>query len=106
MLSNFGYRVPTYSGRSLDEMTSNELESIVTRLSLPDLNRVLYRCDAEERDDHKGFGAYVVPGYGPLVYCGLQGLLLLVNSLDFLFEFLWNVVVSLSVFLCIGGSSL
>jgi glycogen debranching enzyme len=88
MLSNFGYRVPTYSGRSLDEMTSNELESIVTRLSLSDLNRVLYRCDAEERDDRKGFGAYVVPGYGPLVYCGLQGLSSFVDSLHVLFGIL------------------
>ena len=73
ILSTFGYRVATYSGRNLSEVSNNELETIVTKLSLTDLNRVLYRSDPEERDDHKGFGTYNIPGYGNLVYCGLQG---------------------------------
>lgn len=51
----------------------NELKSIITKLDLNDLNRVIYRCDQEERDMGEGSGAYDVPGYGPLVYCGTQG---------------------------------
>ena len=43
-------------------------------LSLLDLNYALYRCDSEEKDDGRGGGAYVVPGAGALVYCGLQGI--------------------------------
>jgi hypothetical protein len=51
-----------------------ELESIVSRLTLADLNRALYRCEEEERDESKGAsGAYNIPDFGPLVYCGLQG---------------------------------
>lgn len=43
-------------------------------LDLIDLNFVLYRCDAEERDFSSGRdGVYTVPGYGALVYAGLQG---------------------------------
>ena len=43
-------------------------------LTLTDLNFVLYRSDAEERDWSGGKdGVYVVPGHGPLVYAGLQG---------------------------------
>ncbi|XP_066992681.2 glycogen debranching enzyme [Anabrus simplex] len=62
---------------SVDASSSSvsELESIVSRLSLADLNRVLYRCNEEEQDEGKGFGAYDIPGFGPMVYCGLQGLL-------------------------------
>jgi glycogen debranching enzyme len=51
-----------------------ELEEIVSRLTLADLNRALYRCEEEERDETKGAnGAYDIPEFGPVVYCGLQG---------------------------------
>ncbi|KAK2754210.1 hypothetical protein FQN54_007089 [Arachnomyces sp. PD_36] len=43
-------------------------------LDLIDLNSVLYRCDAEERDSSDGKdGVYVIPKHGALVYAGLQG---------------------------------
>lgn len=43
-------------------------------LDLVDLNFLLYRCDAEERDSSEGKdGVYSIPGHGSLVYAGLQG---------------------------------
>ena len=43
-------------------------------LDLIDLNFVLYRCDAEERDSSGGKdGCYAIPNLGPTVYAGLQG---------------------------------
>ncbi|KIX00179.1 glycogen debranching enzyme [Rhinocladiella mackenziei CBS 650.93] len=49
-------------------------EQAFGELDLIDLNFVLYRCEAEERDSSDGQdGAYSIPGYGPLVYAGLQG---------------------------------
>lgn len=56
-----------------DNSVRNELTEIVSSLDLADYNRVLYRCDQEERDEGFGFGAYDIPSYGPTVYCGLQG---------------------------------
>lgn len=46
---------------------------ILSKLSLVDLNRVLYRCSEEEIDDRKGSDVYNIPSYGPLTYAGLQG---------------------------------
>ncbi|KAG8436633.1 hypothetical protein GDO86_007656 [Hymenochirus boettgeri] len=43
------------------------------KLSLADLNQVLYRCDAEEQED--GGGCYNIPNWTPLKYAGLQGLM-------------------------------
>lgn len=43
-------------------------------LDLVDLNVVLYRADAEERNATGGkFGVYDVPALGRLTYCGLEG---------------------------------
>lgn len=51
-----------------------DLQSIIGKLSLVDLNRVLYRCGTEESDDGLGGGVYNIPGHGDFVYCGLQGI--------------------------------
>ena len=54
-------------------VTSGAMEAFC-ELDLVDLNFVLYRCEAEERDSSSGQdGVYTVPNHGPLVYAGLQG---------------------------------
>lgn len=50
-----------------------EVKGIIAKLNLNDLNRAIYRCDHEERDMGQGSGAYDIPNYGALVYCGTQG---------------------------------
>lgn len=51
----------------------DELKAVISQLNLNDLNRAIYRCDQEERDMGQGTGAYNIPNYGSLVYCGTQG---------------------------------
>ncbi|XP_061489672.1 glycogen debranching enzyme isoform X1 [Rhineura floridana] len=46
---------------------------IASKLTLADLNHVLYRCDAEEQED--GGGCYNIPNWTPLKYAGLQGIM-------------------------------
>ncbi|KAL4763497.1 putative glycogen debranching enzyme Gdb1 [Aspergillus foveolatus] len=58
---------------SNDAITDGAVEAF-SELNLIDLNFVLYRCDAEERDSSGGQdGVYDIPNHGPLVYAGLQG---------------------------------
>lgn len=52
-----------------------KLRDAVKQLGLDTLNPVLYRSDAEEKDDNNGDGAYHIHGHGTLIYAGLQGLL-------------------------------
>ncbi|XP_028588602.2 glycogen debranching enzyme isoform X2 [Podarcis muralis] len=47
--------------------------TIASKLTLADLNHVLYRCDAEEQED--GGGCYNIPDWTPLKYAGLQGIM-------------------------------
>ena len=58
----------------LDSFVSSGATEAFSKLDLNDLNFLLYRCDAEEKDSSAGQdGVYTVPGHGPLVYAGLQG---------------------------------
>lgn len=58
----------------LEAFCSEGVEEAFRSLNLVDLNVILYRADGEERDATDGeFGAYLVPGMGGMVYCGLQG---------------------------------
>ncbi|KAL4948978.1 hypothetical protein BDW69DRAFT_188767 [Aspergillus filifer] len=58
---------------SNDTITEGAAEAF-SELDLIDLNFLLYRCDAEERDLSGGRdGVYNVPNHGPLIYAGLQG---------------------------------
>ncbi|KAE8221765.1 hypothetical protein CF319_g4920 [Tilletia indica] len=72
---------------SLDELCTKDADKAMAELDLTDLNAVLYRADGEERDISDGQeGVYDIPGYGKLVYCGLEGwmhpLRAIVNSND------------------------
>lgn len=59
----------------------DELKEVISKLNLLDLNRAIYRCDTEERDMGNGTGAYDIPGFGPLVYCGSQGFVSLLTEI-------------------------
>ena len=59
---------------TIDDLVRSGADEAMSSLSLVDLNAVLYRCEGEERDLSNGKdGAYNVPGYGSLIYCGLEG---------------------------------
>ena len=55
---------------------NSSFHTLAQKLSLTDMNHVLYRCDNEEKDDGKGSATYEIPNYGKLVYSGLQGTVL------------------------------
>ncbi|KAJ1370050.1 Amylo-alpha-1,6-glucosidase [Parelaphostrongylus tenuis] len=61
-----------------NEELERELALNLDSISLQDYNRLLFMCDAEGCVE-TGQGAYDVPRYGKLVYCGLQGLIHLLN---------------------------
>ncbi|KAK6188701.1 hypothetical protein SNE40_004828 [Patella caerulea] len=76
-LGQFGYLMRSYSGSTMfdDTWDKSNFRVIVSNLDLPSLNRALYRVNDEERDDGYGIGAYDIPGYGPMVYCGIRGII-------------------------------
>ncbi|KAH8703379.1 putative glycogen debranching enzyme Gdb1 [Talaromyces proteolyticus] len=58
----------------LDSYITSGADEAFSKLNLIDLNFVLYRCEAEERDSTGGKdGVYNIPKHGTLVYAGLQG---------------------------------
>ncbi|KAI0459481.1 glycoside hydrolase family 133 protein [Xylaria acuta] len=58
----------------LDNYVTSGSKAAMSELNMVDLNFLLYRCEAEERDGSEGKdGVYDIPGYGKIVYAGLQG---------------------------------
>lgn len=58
----------------LDNFVTSGIEDAMADTDVTELNFLLYRCDAEERDSSGGRdGVYSIPGHGALVYAGLQG---------------------------------
>jgi glycogen debranching enzyme len=58
----------------LDNFVTSGAKTAMADLDLNDLNFLLYKCEPEERDASDGRdGVYDIPGYGKLVYAGLQG---------------------------------
>ncbi len=64
-----GMRKETRSSTEPD----TSLQSVLRRVSLNELNRVLYRTHEEEKEDVHGGGVYSIPRIGELPFCGLQG---------------------------------
>lgn len=60
--------------QGLDTFVTSSAKEAFADLDLIDLNFVLYRCEPEEHDFlGRNDGVYEIPGYGKLVYAGLQG---------------------------------
>lgn len=69
----FSTKIPTTNAK-LDKFVKEGAVEASLGLDLFDLNALLYRCEPEERDASGGAeGTYNIPGYGNLVYAGLEG---------------------------------
>lgn len=69
-------------GSDLDDFVRTGAFEAAKDLTLNDINAILYRCESEERDATNGeSGVYYVPGYGPLVYAGIQGWVSLLKNI-------------------------
>lgn len=76
-----GLLSPTSSGEqpSIALPTWEEMHETMDSMTLSDMNVALYRCEKEETEDGRP-GSYIVPGFGPLIYCGFQGVMSLLSE--------------------------
>lgn len=74
LLTGLALPVKALSSQSSSGPTRDDLERAIGSLTLSDLNLALYRCNEEEVEDGRP-ATYVVPNSGPLIYCGLQGVM-------------------------------
>ncbi|XP_070775031.1 glycogen debranching enzyme [Enoplosus armatus] len=74
-LSQFSpkYRRGSVAEENPPEALQKPLAQLMSKLTLTDLNVLLFRCDSEEEED--GGGCYNIPGWESLKYAGLQGLM-------------------------------
>ncbi|XP_035027482.1 glycogen debranching enzyme isoform X3 [Hippoglossus stenolepis] len=74
-LSQFSpkYRKGSVADVNPPEGLQKSLAQLMSKVTLADLNFLLFRCDSEEQED--GGGCYNIPGWETLKYGGLQGLI-------------------------------
>ncbi|XP_035993698.1 glycogen debranching enzyme isoform X1 [Fundulus heteroclitus] len=74
-LSQFSpkYRRGSAPDEKPPEVLQKPLAQLMAKLTLADMNILLFRCEAEEQED--GGGCYSIPGWESLKYAGLQGLM-------------------------------
>ncbi|XP_038157443.1 glycogen debranching enzyme isoform X4 [Cyprinodon tularosa] len=74
-LSQFSpkYRKGSVPDENPPEVLQKPLAQLISKLTLADMNILLFRCEAEEQED--GGGCYSIPGWESLKYAGLQGLM-------------------------------
>ena len=63
----------------LTGLSKEELDEALEETSLLDIQFALFQCDQEGRES--GHGVYSVPNWGPLNYCGLAGLMPLLEKM-------------------------
>lgn len=76
---------PAIGSLNLDSCTAaapiyEELQQAMNSMTLADMNVALYRCDREEVEDGRP-GCYIIPGFGSMIYCGLQGVVSLLSDI-------------------------
>ncbi|KAK2843994.1 hypothetical protein Q5P01_010653 [Channa striata] len=74
-LSQFSpkYRRGSTVDENPPEVLQKPLAQLMSKLTLADLNVLLFRCESEEKED--GGGCYNIPGWESFKYAGLQGLM-------------------------------
>ncbi|XP_054870288.1 glycogen debranching enzyme isoform X4 [Amphiprion ocellaris] len=74
-LSQFSpkYRRGSVADENPPDALQKPLAQLMSKLTLADMNVLLFRCDTEEQED--GGGCYNIPGWESLKYAGLQGLI-------------------------------
>lgn len=60
---------------ALTDAAKSKLAIICEHMSLADYNRLLHRCDEEERAEGNGGSAYHIPNWRSILYCGLMGII-------------------------------
>lgn len=70
--------------KTLDQFIRSGALKATANVNLESLNLVLYRAEPEEYDNSAGRnGAYDIPDFGKLIYCGLQGWATVLHSIIF-----------------------
>ncbi|CAH8497026.1 unnamed protein product [Dicrocoelium dendriticum] len=72
---------PHLPARRPSLIQDNTVRVLADEVNLLDLNRILFRCEAEERSDDPPGGAYHIPGYGKLCYCGFESITALMEDI-------------------------
>ncbi|XP_026882893.2 amylo-alpha-1, 6-glucosidase, 4-alpha-glucanotransferase a isoform X3 [Electrophorus electricus] len=73
------YQAGSVRDENAPAILKTPLAQIIEKLTLADMNVLMFRCEAEEKED--GGGCYNIPGWTSLKYAGLQGLMSVMSDI-------------------------